>query len=217
MAGFETATFASQSNAASFAVPLPTYSAGDTIFAISRPGRSDDATVSSAGWTSRHTQSTSAGVQRIYSRLMDGSEGATVTYAKIGSRGLRVVMYAVPGVTASAVLGASHGPASVPNPPNVTQAAGSLWLMGYTNRSSNNLAPAAGVSDYDDPVQAISVGSGLDFSQVSVYHKWAGLGSDDPAALAPNMGAMSNPYMASFTIGIVKPPDLGGLMLMGVG
>ena len=139
------------SSASSHDVPLPNETeSGDVLIMFVRRWGGGTGLAAVTGWTTLRTQS-SNGQSRLYVRVADGNEGATVTVGT-GGLGLSAVVHAVRGAEGSVE---ANSVAFSANPPSLSPSWGSdnaLWVAGLALRMTDDIDPSitGTPDDYDD-------------------------------------------------------------------
>ena len=180
-------------------VTLGAYSAGDLIIVLSRTAATDEQTPPS-GWTQIIARD-DGGDTRGWYRVMDGSEGSTVTYTAENARRSASIAYVIEGAAtgeASFVVGSITGSL---DPPSVTPGwtADTLWItMAGLRQTDNTLTMPSGYGNQVDSETGANQDSSAHCRIASAY-RFNEAASEDPATWGSS-GTVANPHAATIAV-----------------
>lgn len=181
-------------------VPLPSgIEAGDGLIVLMR---ASSAPSTPAGWSSLASRS-SSGVTTIFSRIADGSEGATVAISfGISSSRAASIAHRITGITKESVtrLAAAFAGSNTLDPPSLTPSWGSannLWLALASTRRTDNAFTAAPAS-YGDLIEQESNPSNSSTAMMRVASATRQVaGSPENPGVFSTSGTTDNPHAAT--------------------
>lgn len=193
--------------ATAFSATLPSYSSGN-IVVIKCKGDNQSANFSATGWTDKGN-STGSGPRygSILARVMDGTEGSTVTINSAFMTAASFVAVAIDGhAGALSDVYVSTGTFffADPDPPNLAPGIGAqdfLWLIaGGSREGAGNIGPSTGFSAFTDG----EVDGGAGNVSATMFYRTENVASLDPGAMSNSASERGN----VFTIAIA--PAAGG-------